>query len=64
MFKRAQEDEYDRERALRAMIAVLKASSLEGVAIQLSETLTLTGFLQDDYPEAGEPFRSKKTSGG
>ncbi|MBY5812906.1 hypothetical protein [Rhizobium leguminosarum] len=54
MFGLARDEEYDRELAIRAMIALTKASSLEGVAIQLHEAIVTVAFLQDDFPEDAE----------
>ena len=64
MFKHAREHEYDRENALRAIIATMKASSLEGVAVQLAEAITLTGFLEDSFPEEEETFQVKENFRG
>lgn len=52
--------EDDRIYALRDMLSLHVATSLEGVAIHLAEALTRIDFVRDQFPEVSESYQIKQ----
>jgi len=60
IYERAGRHEYDRDQALRQMLSLERATSLEGAAMQIAEAISSFALIWDQFPEKSETYQIRQ----